>query len=545
MIQNLGYSDCLHEIVACFDRTLRHTYANHRVQRSTGLQSQDFIGKTNLELGIAPALAQHWDQQIRAVMDSGISTDLQFEFAGPRGTIRFSTRLKPDVDANGHVASVVAVARGFQEESALPHVPLDADTEAAHYRAIVESSDDAIISKTLDGTITSWNQGAQKIFGYSAHEMLGKPMRLLFPIERMTEEDLILERLREGEKVDHFETVRLRKDGTLIDVSVTISPIFDKSGQIVGASKIARDISYRKNSEARLRLIASAFTHTGEAVAILSTRGEILDVNSAFTSITGYTRDDVLGKDFHFFHSSRQSPDMIERLGNDLQIRGHCQGEIWSRRKDGAAFAGLLTVSAARGVEGLVQSYVAQFADITELRIQQEQLEHVAHFDALTDLPNRLLLADRLQQAMAVAQRQQQTLAVLYLDLDGFKQINDTYGHAAGDALLVAVSHRMRRVLREVDTLARLGGDEFVAVLADVQGLEECRTLIDRLLKACADPVMHDSHVMQVSASIGLTLYPRDNSDADGLIRHADGAMYQAKQSGKNRFFVFQPTQAL
>jgi diguanylate cyclase (GGDEF)-like protein len=177
--------------------------------------------------------------------------------------------------------------------------------------------------------------------------------------------------------------------------------------------------------------------------------------------------------------------------------------------------------------------------DITPVRIQQEQLEHVAYFDSLTDLPNRLLLSDRLHQAMAYALRQQQTLAVLYLDLDGFKYINDTFGHPVGDELLIAVSNRMKSVLREVDTLARIGGDEFVAVLVNVQGLGECAVFVDRILKACSEPVVLDNRVMQVSASIGLTLYPQDDSNADQLLRHADRAMYEAKQSGKNRYFVF------
>lgn len=459
VIKNLGFADCLHEIVACFDLSLRHTYASHRVHQSTGLLTSEFLGKTNAEIGIEPALALHWDQQIGAVIQSGVSVDLQFEFAGPRGTIRYNTRLKPDLDAHGNVTEVIAIARSFEELQTLPEPPLDSDTEAAHYRAIVQSSDDAIVSKTLNGIVTSWNRGAQNIFGYTAQEMIGQSMRVLLPHDRLTEEDLILERLREGQKVEHFETVRLRKDGSVIDVSVTISPIYNKQGQIVGASKIARDISYRKNSDARLRLISSVFTHTGEAVAIVSTRGQILDVNAAFTTITGYTRDDLLGRDYHFFYSSRQDPDAIAHLKNELLNQGQCRGEIWSRRKDGSDFAGLLTASAVLGNDGLVQSYVAQFADITELRLRREELERVAHFDTLTDLPNRLLLSDRLQQAMAVTQRHQQTLAVLYLDLDGFKNINDSFGHAAGDALLVTVSARMRKVLREVDTLARFGGD--------------------------------------------------------------------------------------
>jgi diguanylate cyclase (GGDEF)-like protein/PAS domain S-box-containing protein len=294
---------------------------------------------------------------------------------------------------------------------------LSDDAEASHFRAIVESSDDAIISKTLDGRVTSWNRGAEQVFGYRAEEMLGKPMLLLFPADRMDEERFILERLLLGEKVEHFETVRLHKDGRAVHVSVTISPIRDRLGNIVGASKIARDI--------------------------------------------------------------------------------------------------------------------------TTLRLQQKQLEHVAHYDALTDIPNRLLLADRLHQALAACQRNQQSLAVLYMDLDGFKSINDRFGHAVGDQLLVAVCMRMKAALREVDTLARFGGDEFVVVLVDVQSAQEWLPLVDRVLRACNEPVWLEGHAVCVSASVGVALYPQHGADASTLIRQADRAMYRAKQSGKNRYALF------
>jgi diguanylate cyclase (GGDEF)-like protein/PAS domain S-box-containing protein len=441
----------------------------------------------------------------------------------------------------------IPFAQGSRPLSALelilhPHLPgslRDPTGLALHFRAIVESSDDAIISKTIDGIVTSWNRGAENLFGYSAEEMVGRPLLLLFPGDRLTEEDLILERLREGERVDHFETVRVRKDGTTIHVSVTISPIHDAQGRIIGASKIARDITERKRAEGQLQLSSSVFTHTGEAVVITDKWGRILEVNQAFTTITGYTHSEVAGKDHRFFHSHRQPPHALEALLSQLRADGHCQGEVWSVRKEGSDFAGLLTVSAVKSADGAIQNYVVLFADITALRVQQERLEHVANFDALTDLPNRLLLSDRLRQAMAQAQRQRQTLAVLYLDLDGFKQINDRHGHSVGDELLVQLSRRMKAALREVDTLARFGGDEFVAVLIDVQGPLECRPLVERVLHACSEPVLLQGVSAAVSASIGVTFYPQDDSDADQLIRHADRAMYEAKQSGKNRFYVF------
>ena len=221
-------------------------------------------------------------------------------------------------------------------------------------------------------------------------------------------------------------------------------------------------------------------------------------------------------------------------------VQGHWTGEIWNRCKNGDHYAALLTISAVRDGHGNAQQYVALFSDITGIKEHQKQLEHIAHFDALTNLPNRLLLADRLKQAMAQAQRRGQQLAVAYLDLDGFKNVNDRYGHDMGDQLLVHLATSMKATLREGDTLARLGGDEFVAVLIDLENENSCLPLLSRLLEAAAAPVHVGGVVLQGSASIGVTFYPQaQDMEADQLLRQADQTMYQAKLAGKNRCHVF------
>ena len=196
--------------------------------------------------------------------------------------------------------------------------------------------------------------------------------------------------------------------------------------------------------------------------------GTILEVNDAFTRITGYTREEVLGRNPRLLQSGLQSKEFYENMWSSLAQEGHWSGEIWNRTKDGDIFAEMLTINAIRDAEGNTTQYVALFTDITEIKEHEQQLEHIAHYDALTGLPNRVLFADRLRQAMAQSLRNKQMLAVAYFDLDGFKAINDEHGHAIGDALLTALAFRMRRVLREGDTLARLGGDEFAAVLLDL-----------------------------------------------------------------------------
>lgn len=226
-------------------------------------------------------------------------------------------------------------------------------------------------------------------------------------------------------------------------------------------------------------------------------------------------------------------------MWHELLENGHWTGEMWNRRKSGEVFAEMLTISAVYAADKVIQNYVALFTDITSMKEHQRELEHIAHFDALTGLPNRILLGDRLHQAMAQSQRRNQPLAVVFVDLDGFKTVNDTHGHKVGDELLIIVSQRMRSVLREGDTLARIGGDEFVAVLVDLEMPQDWQQLISRLLEAASAPVQISDFEVNVSASIGVTLYPDDDADADILMRHADQAMYLAKQAGKNCYRLF------
>jgi diguanylate cyclase (GGDEF)-like protein len=222
-----------------------------------------------------------------------------------------------------------------------------------------------------------------------------------------------------------------------------------------------------------------------------------------------------------------------------INTTGFWNGELWNSHKNGDVYAETLTISAVKNSGGKISNYVGLFADITRLKDHQVQLERMAHYDVLTNLPNRILLVDRLSLAMLQSQRNDTSVAVLFLDLDGFKTINDNNGHNAGDELLVVIARRMKKALREGDTLARIGGDEFVAVIADLAKFEDCQPVLERLLLAASEPVTLDHKVLQVSASIGVTLYPKDGADADILLRHADQAMYRAKQAGKNQYYIF------
>ena len=300
------------------------------------------------------------------------------------------------------------------------------------------------------------------------------------------------------------------------------------------------DITGQKAADEKLRLASTVFTHAREAISITDADGTIIEVNDAFTRITGYRREEVIGQNHRILSSGRQDPAFYRAMWKALGSEGHWSGEIWNRRKDGGLIVELITISAVLGRDGRPEHYVALFSDITALKEHQQQLEHIAHYDALTHLPNRLLLADRLQQAMAQAQRRNQLVAVVYLDLDGFKGVNDRHGHDKGDQLLVHVADAMREALRESDTLARLGGDEFVAVLGDLGSVGECEPVLERLMAAAAAPMPCDGFMLQCSASAGVAMYPQSEDIAsEQLMRQADQAMYEAKLAGKNRYHVF------
>lgn len=293
------------------------------------------------------------------------------------------------------------------------------------------------------------------------------------------------------------------------------------------------------NSDAQLELAASVFTNAKEGIVITDLFGNIVEVNQTFSDISGFSRGEVLGKNTRVFRSNKHDPIFYAMLWKHLLADGYWTGEIWNVRKDGEPYAAMMTISAVVNTANRVKNYVCLFTDITPIKEQQRQLEHIAHFDSLTQLPNRVLLADRLNQAIAGSHRTGLSLAVLYLDLDGFKEANDTYGHSMGDHLLVSMGHRLKSTLREGDTLARIGGDEFIAVLTGLETDNECESMVKRLLDTASEPVAINGVIIRLSVSIGVTLYPKDNSDPEQLIRHADQAMYLAKQAGKNGSQLF------
>jgi len=336
-----------------------------------------------------------------------------------------------------------------------------------------------------------------------------------------------------------YETQFRRGDGRIITCSVygRIIPLASRRLFIWAVE----DVTERKKTEVGLRLAASVFDFSHDGIMVTDMDNNILEINPAFSRITGYSRDEVVGKDPIFLGSGRQDEAFFNQVWDSLHTTGGWRGEIWNKRKSGEIYPALMSIAAIRDDAGEIQRYIAVFSDISQLKEHEAELHKVAHFDPLTGLPNRRLLADRMHQAIARAKRNDSTLAICFVDLDGFKEVNDQLGHEVGDRLLISVSTHIQEVLRADDTLARLGGDEFVILLNDTGSDRKCFQVLDRVLAAIVQAAkgIHTSIVL--SGSIGVTLYPKDDVDADTLLRHADQAMYRAKESGKNRYHKFDP----
>ncbi len=303
--------------------------------------------------------------------------------------------------------------------------------------------------------------------------------------------------------------------------------------------KLRESIDTLSQNAERMRLSASVFDHAHDGIFITDAHANIVEVNYAFTQITGYSRDDALGRVPQALGFVTYDDSLLDMLWLQAESNSEWRGETWSRRKDGDVYAAWLDIFCVRDEANQIKNFVGLFSDITQAKEQQQNLERMAYHDPLTQLPNRALLSDRLQQALARAERSGELLAVCCLDLDGFKPVNDTLGHEAGDYLLVQLAVRMSACLRDSDTVARLGGDEFAVLLCGLQNADECVQTLERLLSVIKTPYSIGDKSVTVSSSIGYTIFPDDGCEPDTLLRHADHAMYQAKLNGGSRVQQF------
>ncbi|MGA9804023.1 MAG: PAS domain S-box protein [Terriglobales bacterium] len=531
------------------------------------------------------------------------------------------------------------------------------------FAALVQQSDDAIISTDLDGTVTSWNRGAEQTYGYSAAEALGRHISFCYPPERRTKVNAFLQRIANGEAIERFDTQRLKKDGTLIDVSLSVSAIEDETGKIVGVSGIARDVTARRRTARQLQLQSAALEAAANGIVITDRQGTIVWANHSFTRMTGYSNQEIVGKNPRLLKSEEQPDSCYAKLWSTISSGKVWQGEIVNRRKDGTTYTEEMTITPVtqetgsetdtyfiaikrditerkkaeeelqrlasivefsedaiigKNIDGVITSWnrgaekiygytrdevvgrdlsfllpperqaeiqaimervlsgqsiecletqrltrtgsaidvslsvspikdasghiagastIAR--DITQRKVAEKQVQFLAYYDALTGLPNRTLLQDRLAKALASARRQKNKVALLFLDLDRFKTINDSLGHSVGDLVLQQVAERLKKWGREQDTVARVGGDEFLIVLTAVKEPADAAVAAERLMDTMTAEFIAQGRSLSISCSIGIGIFPEHGTDGETLIKNADAAMYCAKENGRNNFQFF------
>lgn len=330
-----------------------------------------------------------------------------------------------------------------------------------------------------------------------------------------------------------FETPVVRADGVNRIVSWHAIVMRNQRGQAKGAVLLGEDVTQQVETERKLLLTQRAFETTAQAMVITDERGTILSVNEAFTRLTGYPAGEAIGQNPRILQSGRHDRDFYQAMWQSIQQSGHWHGDIWDRRKDGSLYPKFLSISAIRDESGRITNYSGIFYDITERKSIEEQLDRLAHFDALTGLANRVLFFDHAESALSLARRSDHQVGLLFVDLDNFKDINDTLGHDAGDDLLKTVAERLRGCIRRHDTAARLGGDEFILLLPELDGAEMAAHVGRKVLSEISAPIEIAGRNCIVTPSIGISIFPQDASTIDELMRHADQAMYRAKAGGR------------
>ena len=405
---------------------------------------------------------------------------------------------------------------------------------------------DAILQNALVGivmlrnrTITTCNRKLEEIFGYTPGNMIGLNTEALYATREAYDDVGVRAYDIVGRGENFAEEVMLRRAngdpfwGALTGRAVNPERPHD------GSIWIYSDISERKQAEQGLQLMASVFSGSNEAIMISDAENRIVAVNRAFAELTGYAEQDVIGLNPKILSAGKTPHEVFVGMWDSLNRTGAWQGELWDRRKNGEPYPKWLSISVVRDAEGKLTHYIGSFVDITERKASEEQVRHLAHHDALTGLPNRFSMHERLDQAISFVRRGDKRLALMLVDLDHFKSINDTLGHDVGDQLLIEVAARLSGAVRDSDTVARLGGDEFVVVLPGIEDAADAAHVADKMLAAVSAPYLIKGNELRTSPSVGICIFPDDATEIGDLLKKADVAMYHAKSHGRRNYQFF------
>lgn len=392
----------------------------------------------------------------------------------------------------------------------------------------------------MDGTLVDINPAYAKIIGRTIEETLPLSYWDITPEKYIPFEEAQLAQLQATGRYGPFEKEYIHKNGMLVPVVLTGLLIKQDGENYIWS--VVEDMSIRQKVEQRLRLVSKAMESSLEGIVITDAKERIAEVNDAYCSITGYSREEVLGKTPRQMQSGYHNPEFYQEMWEAIISTGKWQGEIWDRRKNGEIFAKWLSISSLKDQNNQTTHYVGVFSDITRIKQTEEELRQLAHYDPLTGLANRALFTTLLGKKIDSSLRNSAPFAVVFLDLDRFKQVNDSLGHQAGDELLILVAERLEQCVRKSDVVSRLGGDEFTLILSEYKGEFNPEIICQRILESIALPVVIDEHTVFVSASLGIAIHPKDGATVEDLTKNADTAMYQAKEKGRNRYQFYDET---
>ena len=508
------------------DAASRIVLMNRACEEQWGARFEELRG-TDASRHFPPEQMAQFLAQDREVFAAGRQIDYEVSFRNASlAQDRVShTFKKPLYDAAGKPLCLIGASLDIT----------DRKRAEMEYRAILKTTLDGFWLNDMQGRFLDVNEVACRMLGYERDEMLAMSIPDVEAVEKPEETRAHIEKVLSAGS-DRFETRHRHKDGRVLDVEVTVNFLPVADGRMV---VFVRDITARREAEAQLNLYANAFHHSGEGIVITDAANRIIAVNAAFTRLTGYAPDDVIGANPRVLASGRTPRETYQAMWAALDGEGYWQGEVWERRKDGVIYPKWLSITVMRDAAGALTHYIASFTDISERKAAEERISRLAHHDALTGLYNRFSLQDRLGQTLLTARREREQVAVMFVDLDHFKTINDTLGHQVGDRLLVEVARRLQATVRESDIVARLGGDEFVVVLAGMEADSDAVTVAGKIIAVLGEPYLIDGHELHSSPSIGIGLYPEDGADEQTLMKNADTAMYHAKAQGRNNYQFF------
>ncbi|WP_183139111.1 bifunctional diguanylate cyclase/phosphodiesterase [Pseudomonas syringae group genomosp. 7] len=502
--------------------------ANEAFVERTGLALDDVIGKTPTELNLwaVPGIGPKVLQQLQ----TGNIHNLEIPFRRKNGET-FSGLMSAQPFEQSPTPAVLVIVRDItQLKQAQKQLQLSEEKFAKAFHA---SPDGLAITRQQDGMLLEVNEGFCRITGYSEQHCLEHSTFDLGIWVDLSERSRLIEQLKRHGSVRDFKARLRNADGSIRLCELSSHPLVITGDDCL--LTIARDITESRQMQEKLHLAATVFESTAEGVLITDTNQRINAVNRAFTEITGYSEAEAIGQTPRLLASGQHDSAFYASMWHQLAAEGHWQGEISNRRKDGELYPSWLTINAVRNKANRTTHFVAVFADISSLKHAQARLDYQAHHDPLTGLPNRTLFESRLQSALLHSEESGSLGAVLFLDLDRFKHINDSLGHPVGDLLLKGIAHRLKETLRDVDTVARLGGDEFIVLLPGLLQPSDAQSIANKLLACFNTPFEAGEHELYISPSIGSCVFPTDGNDVATLVKNADAAMYRSKAKGRNR----------